>query len=70
MGVVGAWAAFSLRHHHLPLAKQRLMNVLLIVGIQTAFDLTTPQISMAAHLCGLAAGFLIGLAISPKKMSI
>lgn len=70
MGVVGAWAAFSLRNHHLPLARQRLMNVLLIVAIQTAFDLTTPQISMSAHLCGLAAGFLIGLAISPRKMSI
>jgi membrane associated rhomboid family serine protease len=70
MGIVGAWAAFSLRNHHLPLARQRLMNVLLIVAIQTAFDLTTPQISMSAHLCGLAAGFLIGLALSPKKMSI
>lgn len=70
MGIVGAWAAFSLRNHHLPLARQRLMNVLLIVAIQTAFDLTTPQISMAAHLCGLASGFIIGLLVSPRKMSI
>ncbi len=70
MGIVGAWAAFSLRNHHLPLARQRLMNVLLIVAIQTAFDLTTPRISMSAHLCGLATGFMIGLLISPRRMSI
>lgn len=71
MGIVGAWVALSLRYRHRPLARQRLMNMLLIVIIQTAFDLTTPQISMSAHLCGLASGFIAGLLISPKeKMSI
>ena len=70
MGLVGAWVALSLRHRHLPLARQKLMNMLLIVVIQTAFDLTTPQVSMSAHLCGLAGGFVIGLFLSPKRMSI
>jgi membrane associated rhomboid family serine protease len=70
MGIVGAWAAFLLRHRHAPLAKQRLMNILMIIAIQIAFDLSTPQVSMSAHLCGLMTGFLAGLALAPtKKMS-
>lgn len=71
MGIVGASAAFLVRNRHIPLAKQRLLNILMIVAIQTAFDLSTPQVSMAAHLCGLAVGFFAGLWLAPhKKMSI
>jgi membrane associated rhomboid family serine protease len=66
MGIVGAWAGFLLRHRQAPHAKQRLVNVLMIVGIQTAFDLSTPQVSLAAHLCGLIAGFFLGLVLSPR----
>jgi membrane associated rhomboid family serine protease len=66
MGVVGAWAGFLLRHHHDPLARQRLANIGLIVAIQIAFDLSTPQVSMAAHMCGLVAGFFLGLVLAPK----
>jgi rhomboid protease GluP len=69
MGVVGAWAGFLLRHHHAPLARQRLANIGLIVAIQIAFDLSTPQVSMAAHLCGLAGGFLIGLILAPSAVA-
>jgi membrane associated rhomboid family serine protease len=68
MGVVGAWAGFLLRHRHAPLAKQRLANIGLIVAIQIAFDLSTPQVSMAAHMCGLAAGFLLGLILAPRRL--
>ena len=60
MGVVGAWAGLLLRHRHAPFAKQRLANIGLIVVIQIAFDLSTPQISMPAHMCGLVAGFFSG----------
>jgi membrane associated rhomboid family serine protease len=66
MGVVGAWAGFLLRHHHAPFAKQRLANIGLIVVIQIAFDLSTPQISMASHMCGLVAGFFLGLILAPR----
>jgi membrane associated rhomboid family serine protease len=66
MGVVGAWAGFLLRHHHAPFAKQRLANIGLIVVIQIAFDLSTPQVSMAAHMCGLVAGFFLGLILAPR----
>lgn len=65
MGIVGAWAGFLVRHRHMPTAKQRLWNILLIVAIQTAFDLWTPQVSLAAHICGLLTGFLVGLIIAP-----
>ena len=66
MGVVGAWAGFLLRHHHEPRAKQRLANIGLIVLIQIAFDVSTPQISMASHMCGLVAGFVLGLILAPR----
>lgn len=70
MGVVGAWAGFLLRHRRAPDANRRLSNILLIVVIQIVFDLSTPQVSMSAHLCGLFTGFVVGLAIAPRKMSL
>jgi len=68
MGIVGAWAGFLLRHRHAPHAKQRLGNVLMIVAIQTAFDLSTPQVSMAAHLCGLFSGAILGFVLAPRTV--
>jgi Uncharacterized membrane protein (homolog of Drosophila rhomboid) len=68
MGIVGAWAGFLLRHRHAPNAKQRLGNVLMIVAIQTAFDLSTPQVSMAAHLCGLFSGAVLGFMLAPRTV--
>jgi rhomboid protease GluP len=69
MGIVGAWAGFLLRHRHVWQAKQRLLNILLIIVIQIVFDISTPEVSTSAHLCGLVTGFLIGLAVAPKKTS-
>jgi membrane associated rhomboid family serine protease len=68
MGIVGAWAGFLMRDRHAPDAKQRLANVAMIVAIQIVFDLSTPQVSMAAHLCGLIAGFLLGLILAPRAV--
>ena len=70
MGIVGAWAGFLLRHRHVWEAKQRLLNLLLIIAIQIVFDIFTPEVSTSAHLCGLITGFVIGLAVSSKRMSI
>jgi rhomboid protease GluP len=66
MGIVGVWAGYLLRHRYEPFAGRRLKNILLIVAIQTAFDLSTPQISMAAHLSGLATGVVLGL-LTPAR---
>jgi membrane associated rhomboid family serine protease len=70
MGIVGTWAGFLVRHRHAPQAKQRLGNVVMIIVIQVAFDLSTPQVSMAAHLCGLIAGFFLGLVFAPRATSV
>jgi rhomboid protease GluP len=69
LGVVGVWAGYLLRHRDEPFAGRRLRNIVLIVAIQIAFDLSTPQISMAAHLSGLATGIVLGLLISPGRRS-
>ena len=70
MGIVGTWAGFLLRHRHAPQAKQRLGNIVMIIVIQVAFDLSTPQVSMAAHLCGLIAGFFLGLVLAPRSVAV
>jgi len=67
MGIVGAWAGFLFRHREMPRAKERLLNIGTIVVIQIFFDLSTPQVSMSAHLCGLVTGFVAGLLISLRE---
>ena len=67
MGIVGVWAGFLLRNRHEPLAGRRLKNILLIVAVQTAFDLSTPQISMSAHLSGLVTGLALGLLVGRRS---
>jgi rhomboid protease GluP len=69
LGVVGAWAGLLLRHRHAPFAKQRLANIGLIVAVQIAFDLSTPQVSTSAHMCGLVAGFFLGLFLAPRAVA-
>jgi len=69
LGVVGAWAGLLLRHRHAPFAKQRLANIGLIVAVQIAFDLSTPQVSTSAHMCGLVAGFFLGLLLAPRAVT-
>jgi rhomboid protease GluP len=69
MGLVGVWAGLLLRHRHAPMAGRRLKNILVIIAIQTAFDLSTPQISMAAHMSGLVTGVALGLIFAPRTLS-
>jgi rhomboid protease GluP len=67
MGLVGVWAGLLLRHRHAPMAGRRLKNIFVIVAVQTAFDLSTPQISMAAHMSGLLTGVMLGLILAPQS---
>jgi rhomboid protease GluP len=69
MGLVGFWAGLLLRHRHAPMAGRRLKNILVVVAVQTAFDLSTPQISMAAHMSGLMTGVILGLLFAPRRLS-
>ena len=68
MGLVGVWAGLLLRHRHTPEAGRRLKNILVIIAVQTAFDLSTPQISMAAHMSGLVTGVALGLIFAPRTL--
>jgi len=69
MGIVGAWAGFLFRNRQMWQAKQRLLNILLIIAIQIAFDISTPEVSTSAHLCGLVTGFFLGLMMRPRRIS-
>ncbi len=67
MGIIGVSAGLLLRHRQSPLAGRRLRNIIVIVALQTAFDLTTPQVSLAAHLSGFITGLGIGVLLSTRQ---
>lgn len=67
MGVIGISAGLLLRHRQTPLAGRRLREILLIVGFQTVFDLSTPQVSLSAHLSGFVTGLVIGMAFAARR---
>jgi rhomboid protease GluP len=66
-GLVGALADFLYRHRQRfgQFARQRLMNLLIIIGINLVFGLTSRQIDNWGHLGGLAGGALLGWLIGP-----
>ncbi|MEO6969853.1 MAG: rhomboid family intramembrane serine protease [Chthoniobacterales bacterium] len=66
MGVIGISAGLLLRHRQAPLAGRQLQNIFVIVAIQTAFDLWTPQVSLAAHLCGFLSGVGVGMVFASR----
>ena len=72
LGAIGAILLWDWRREKSHLAAKRLRTVLFIVGLQTVFDLVTPQVSLESHLSGLIIGFLFSnllLLVWPKKMN-
>ncbi|MEM9137176.1 MAG: rhomboid family intramembrane serine protease [Cyanobacteria bacterium P01_F01_bin.42] len=66
MGLVGAIAAVTLWGwlvDRVAIAAKRFRTVLLMIGLQIAFDFSTPQISRTGHLSGMAVGFLVTLIV-------
>ena len=64
MGLIGMIAAMLLYGWHYEksrLAGKRLRLVLAVIGLQVAFDLSTPGISVIGHFSGLVLGFCLGL---------
>lgn len=68
-GVFGALLAFLLRRRAL-LPREVLLplrrSVLTVIVINVAFGFAVPGIDNAAHLGGLAGGFLAGLLVAPR----
>ncbi len=67
-GVIGMNLAFFLLHRESfgRFGRQRLMNTLLIIGLNLVFGFTVPGIDNMAHLGGLVAGFLLGYGLAPR----
>lgn len=70
MGVIGISAGLLLRHRQTPLAGRRLREILGIVVVQTIFDLSTPQVSLSAHLSGFVTGLLVGLVFAERRIPL
>jgi hypothetical protein len=69
MGLVGALAGVALRRwisHRSPIARSKLWPLVAIIGLQVAFDSSTPQVSMSAHLFGVAIGLVLGIALGGR----
>ncbi len=65
MGIVGGLLAVFLKrlwHRRNRLLWRPILSLLFVIGIQTLFDLSTPQVSMGAHLGGACLGFGLTLA--------
>lgn len=69
MGIVGTWAGVLIRERHLAHNRAALRSILLILLVQSAFDILTPQVSMAAHLSGFTTGVIVGLLLAPQTAS-
>ena len=67
MGIVGTWAGALLRERHLAQNRSALRSILVILVVQSVFDVLTPQVSMAAHLGGFGAGVVVGLAVARRN---
>ena len=64
MGMLGVIIAILLRgwrQEKARVAGSRLRSLLLIMGLQIAIDITTPNISFVGHFSGAAIGFLTGI---------
>lgn len=62
MGLIGAMGAIMVRGWRVdkaPVARQRLIQVVAIVLLQTVLDLAIPASSLPGHLSGVIFGFLI-----------
>jgi len=66
-GLIGAEVAYFVRNRQLfgAFGRQRLGNLAVLIGINLVFGFTVPNINNYAHIGGLIAGFLLGLALAP-----
>jgi rhomboid protease GluP len=68
-GLLGAQLAIlavGWRRLRSPASVGRLRALLLVIGLQVAFDLSTPEIASAAHAAGGVVGLLMTLLLAPR----
>lgn len=71
MGLIGAMGAIFLQdwwQEKSFLARQRLMLLLIVVGIQFLIDYHTPHVSLMSHIFGLIIGFIAGLILTRETV--
>lgn len=61
-GLFGAFYAYSLRRRSMALYAARVRGATTLIAINLIFSFTFPNVDWRAHLGGLVAGFLVGLA--------
>ena len=69
-GLVGAQLVLRARsflQHRSTQAAQRLGDLGWGIALQIVFDIVTPQVSIAGHASGLAAGILLTFALTPRR---
>jgi rhomboid protease GluP len=72
MGLVGATGGLMLKgwlQERAHPAKRGLRMILMVLAIQSAFDITVPQVSMTAHLSGALIGFATALLLPNRLIS-
>lgn len=70
-GGLMAWQVVNWRRSRDILDRRPIFVFLAIVALQTAIDMSLPQVSLSAHLTGFLAGFLLTLpiaALMPKRI--
>jgi len=70
LGLVGgsATALIALSKHSAnPQIKDQLRWIVIILVVQTIFDLSTPQVSFPAHFGGVVSGFVLTFILMPRR---
>jgi membrane associated rhomboid family serine protease len=69
-GLVGAFVAYNYRRRHHVMAQARLRAALSMILINVIIGFSIPSIDWRAHLGGLVAGVVAGLAVDPERPSV
>ena len=66
-GLVGAFIAYNYLRRHNVMAQARLRSALMLLVINAVIGFSIPAIDWRAHLGGLVAGLVAGLAVDPSR---
>lgn len=72
MGVVGALTAFVLRRYRRDrtrVSKAQLLPLVMMLAVQSVFDVMTPRVAMPVHLAGAAIGFFVSLFMRERAVT-